>query len=795
MEMKRALLLGTIAICLAACGGGGGSSKPQSRPSGEIGGTAFDNVLMESNIDVYGLDGTLLGSGVTDLEGNYSIELAAVPSQPVKIVASNGRYKEEATNTLVHLDEGDHLYGYVNYTQGGNITTSITLFTSIAAGYAEYLMGLGVPENTAIDNANSSVSQMIGVNIVNTVPVDITDANNAKPSLDPSLRYSFFTAAASPFTAWVSRENGRPQHDFYNSIRFATLAYEDIAHDGFLNGQSAKGTVSMGVVAFDENTYRHALAQNMLIIADSPNNRSGMKPADLLAAATSLNNSNHVAFGTADVVPIDAEKPIVTNPSWFDGETVAGDAVTLSVDVSDTVGVSTVVFSIDGVDFLAPDPENPEITFDTTPFTDAVYPVSVTVTNFAGGQKIYIRDLTIANAGIAISDVHPADGEHIRGTYLFRAAVTDPIAVTDVLFKLDENLQYSPSDLNAPQQSIDTTAVIITEGPHTFDIIAENQGGFTTEYNGTFIIDNTVPVIDWPMEDGIYLSGNFNFSATLSDNIQIASANLFWDGELLTNFVQGGTPTVLTPVYTINTLQDFEGEHSIAIEIADKAGAITTETKTVFLDWNPPQVGFTTPSGIVASEDFNVSWEASDTNGIAGQEIYVAGEKVVELGADDRSYTITPMGSDGVDKEVKLVVTDLAGKVSTAVINARYRYLPPTTGGISVTQSGYMTTYTIPLTNRTGGDISSFVDEGAYLGVGMFGLPVYAAKAGFYVSGNYLKATYATNGYCATGYNRRFVTVKGSVTIIDQWGNSSTRNYGQLANMFAGCVEKPNNNG
>src|SRR5690606_30187654 len=221
------------------------------------------------------------GTGRTDTNGKYSVEMDSVPSQPVRLVASYGTYKEEATNRIIELVEGDHLYGYVNYTQGGSITTSITIYTGIAAGYAEYLMGLGVPAQKAIDDANISVSQMIGVDIVNVTPVDITDADNAKSSLDNSLRYSFFTAASSPFTAWISRENGRPEHEFYNSIKFAALAYEDIAHDGFLNGQSAKGTVSMGVVAFDENTYRHALAQNMLIIADSPNNRSGMKPADL----------------------------------------------------------------------------------------------------------------------------------------------------------------------------------------------------------------------------------------------------------------------------------------------------------------------------------------------------------------------------------------------------------------------------------------------------------------------------------------------------------------------------------
>lgn len=713
MEMKRRFLFGALAIVLASCGGGGGDSPPAQRPSGTLGGKAFDNVLINSDIDVYSLGGQLLGSGKTDTDGVYEVALSSVSSQPVRIVASYGTYKEEATNKTVELVEGDHLYGYVNYTQGGSIATSITLYTSMAAGYAEYLMGLGVPALTAIDNANASVSQMIGVDIVNVVPADITDADNARPSLDSTLRYSFFTAAASPFTAWVSRENGRPEHEYYNSIKFASLAYQDIKHDGLLDGIAATGTVSMGVVAFSPTTYRHLLALNMLIIANSPNNRTGMTPSDLYSAAQTLNNSNHVAFGTSDIVELDAEKPIVANASWFAGETVAGDSVTLSVDVADTVGMSTAVFAIDGFEYLAPDPRSPEITFDSTIITDGIYPVVLTATNFAGGVQTFTRNITIANAGIAISDVHPANGESIRGTYLFRATVTDPIAVASVAFKLDTNTVYSPTDLNAPEQIIDTTAVLVTEGQHTFDIIATNQGGFQDTYSGNFIIDNTPPVIDWGLVDGSYLTGRFDFEATITDNLEIATANLLWDGNLKTNFVQGGKPTSLEAFFTINTVQEFEGEHSIAVEVMDAAGGITTEQRTVFLDWNPPVSNFITPSGEIILDDIELAWEASDTNGIAAQDIYFDGEHVITLGPDDRTYTLDPLGDNGV-KNIALVVTDLAGKTSTSNLSVQDYHKPPELRLVSRCDSGGTACVRIQIDNFVYGDPYYLVSYSLY---------------------------------------------------------------------------------
>lgn len=710
--MLRMACCVVIAATLVACGGGGGSDGgPKKRPSGSVEGTAFDNVLINSDINVYSLAGEKLGSGTTDTNGLYSVELKEQPNQVVKIVANRGQYKEEATNKIVELEESDHLYAYVNYTQGGSITTNVTLYTTIAAGYAEHLMSLGVPARKAVENANSSISELVGVDIVNVTPVDITDPNNSKPSLDSSLRYSFFTAASSPFTAWVSRENGRTPHEFYNSIMFAQLAYDDISHDGLLNGEGAKGVISMGVVQFDESTYRNKLALNMLVAANSENNKSTIGPGELLAPATKLNNSNHVIYGQADIIPLDAEKPVVANPSWFAGETVAGE-VTLSTEVSDVVGVSSVQFIVGGQAFLASNPDSPSVTINTENFEDAIYPVTVKVENFAGAITNFILDLTIANAGIAITDIHPADGEHIRGIYDFRAKVTDPIEVSAVTFKLDDNLQYTPGDLNTPIQSIDTTKVLVTEGQHDFDIVATNQGGFQDTYSGSFIIDNTAPVIDWPLVDGTYLSGNVDISATVSDNIELATAKLFWDGVEQINFVQGGNPDSLSPSHTINTLQDFEGEHSVAFEVSDKAGAVTTESKAVFLDWNPPTSNFSTPSGNTVTSAYSVTWQAHDTNGIEKQVIKKDGVHIVELGADDRTYTLAPTDTEGF-KKVELTVYDKAGKTAVSAINVDEQHVPPGFGLVSqstvdeeIAHEAYhrYRVYTITGTNFSGGE-------------------------------------------------------------------------------------------
>jgi hypothetical protein len=676
--MKKAIVMLSTSL-LFACGGGAGSgsSLPPERPDGALSGIAHDNILVGADINVYALDGNLLGTGETDVQGRYSVDLDSVESQIVLVEATSGRYTEEFSGEVVELEEGDSLRAYVYYAQGGAVDLSVTLLSTISAGYAEYLMGLGVSASDAVSRANGSVSDMVGLDIESIHPVDVTDPSNAKPSLDQQLKYSFVTAAVSPLMAWVSDQNGAATHDPFNSIMFAQKAYDDIRHDGRLDGQGTSGVLAFGTVPVETDMYRNQLAINMLVMASNNNNATGIGAGDLLSFAEEYNSSNHPAFGAeqAPPAPLSAIAPNVTNFSWESGETVAS-SVTFSFDVADRIGMDSVTLTINGTEYVAGNPEAPEFLVDSTIFADGLYSVSVVARSVTGGTTTLSRDLTIANAGITITDVRPQDGEYIRGTYPFSATVTDPIAVNDVRFTVDSNLVYAPTDLNSPVEVIDTAARLVVEGPYTFNVWAENQAGYTADVTNTFYVDNTPPVVTWNLANGSYIAENFVISPAVSDNMALGAATLSIDGDAVLEIDEFETPSSYSFGYASSRSGFDEGEHSVSVTVADKAGAGASASRTFNVDKFYPTVNLLTNGGSF-TESFTMSWNSNDTMGLSQHKVYLDNSLYATLDGSATNTGVTPSGSEGY-RTIKVEAYDHSGKMTADSATVVFNHIPPT---------------------------------------------------------------------------------------------------------------------
>jgi len=679
--MKKIFAL-LATISLASCGGDGGGGSgggiPSERPNGQVAGVAHDNILVNADINIYSLGKELLGSGTTNEEGIYNIQLESVESQIVLVEATNGRYIEEFSGKSVELKEGDSLRAYVYYEQAGNIDMSVTLLSTIAVGYSEYLMSLGVPNLDAVSQSNASISTMAGIDIEAITPVDITNVANANPSLNDQLKYSFITAAVSPLMAWVSKENNTPIHDRpFNSIHFAEKAYDDIRHDGKLDGQGTEGGLAFGVTPISTETYR-SLAVNMLIMANDDNNVTGIDAEDLLDFASQFNASNHPAFGAeqSPPAPLNSISPNVTNFSWSEGETIAA-TVTLSVDVVDQVGVDAVSLNIGGIDYVAANPDKPEFLVDTTSFVDGVYTAEITATSATTGITKVSRTVTIANAGIAVSDVHPQDGEYIRGNYSFSAVVTDPIEVVDVQFQIDDNIYYSQSTLDNPVQILNTTQVIVTETAHTFKVTAENQAGYTTSVTNTFYLDNTDPQISTSLNNDSYITDDYNFQATISDNLKVDDVVLYLDGSVVSDL----SDSIFSNTYSLNypmTVSEMdEGEHIIAVDVSDKAGNNTQLSRSFIIDNFAPELAITTLGGGATQSDYVISWESSDNLGLTGHKIYIDGIYKQALSASTQSISLNGEGNQGL-KTVTVEAADVAGRISSDSTTYYFDYTSPT---------------------------------------------------------------------------------------------------------------------
>ena len=287
MNKVPVLIVFFFFLPIAACGGSG--NLPAQRPAAVVSGAAVDAPIINGNVAIYafadGQAGALLGSGVTDNGGNYSVSIRSA-DQPILVAVSGGYYIDEATGQQVDLLPGQSLTTLANYQSGTPLTVMVTPFTHLAAGLAEYdIAQRGISPASAIDTANKLVSELVGVDVVQTAPLDITDPSNASPSLSPGLQYGFEIAALSNWTQSAAlADNAAVGSAPYNSISLADLMHEDIAADGELDGKGLDqygdpASLHVGTFILNEDIYRHALAVNMIRAAQNPNNKTALSAA------------------------------------------------------------------------------------------------------------------------------------------------------------------------------------------------------------------------------------------------------------------------------------------------------------------------------------------------------------------------------------------------------------------------------------------------------------------------------------------------------------------------------------
>ncbi len=419
MRLPAIIVFGSSLLLLSACGSGPGALPPE-RPDAVISGVAFDGPVMHGQVSVYGFGsggaGSLLGSATTDNEGRYAMTVRA-PDQPVLVTVTGGTYVDEVSGQTIPFPQGAALTAVANYQSGTPLTVAITAYTQLAAGLAQYYIAdQGMTAAAAVDQANQMVSQLVGVDIIATLPVDITDPANAAPALTPGLRYAFAVAAISSWTDYAATvDQVSPGQAPFNALSFAQLMYDDIAADGMLDGYSADASgnpvpVTLGTFALNEDVYRHGLAVQMIRVAQSAINRTSVTASELAAAAEAYNDSTSPVFGGRPVIPFAGGGPGISLQAptgWVGGPQALTPTLALTLD--------------DAFGFAAP----PEILLDGAPLavTDPAPPPVL------GGDYVFTADLNAA----AIPD----------GRHVLSVSATDYIgAVATADFPL--NVDHSP---------------------------------------------------------------------------------------------------------------------------------------------------------------------------------------------------------------------------------------------------------------------------------------------------------------------------------------------------------------
>ncbi|WP_127471665.1 hypothetical protein [Thiomicrorhabdus aquaedulcis] len=202
---KLAPLTIALSLALTACGGGGGSGgdAPPTSFSATTSGAAAKGILSDATVTAVELNANqtpkaTLATATTNAAGTYALTIpASYTGQPIKItvtstantqmkcdvVANCGTRSDDivdtADSTIVNFGEWykpgagavemNALIAPV--TSGATLSTNVTPFTHMAASRAFESPTL---DATAINNANSEVNNLLGFNVLNTQPIDIT---------------------------------------------------------------------------------------------------------------------------------------------------------------------------------------------------------------------------------------------------------------------------------------------------------------------------------------------------------------------------------------------------------------------------------------------------------------------------------------------------------------------------------------------------------------------------------------------------------------------------------------------
>ena len=210
-SLRKSLLTMAVAAALVTgCGGSDDKDKPEVVTS--IGGVAAKGIVTDGIVTAYllgadGEKGAVVGTAVTDNEGSYSLSTASSydGTSPLLLELTAGADTRMVCDSfndcgtvehgdLISLADSDFLMSSVIPGTGSDteVSAAITAFTNMAA---HSVIESGVVSDTSILETTSKINQVVGVNILETTPVNVASESLLGEAAVDSQRYSIMLAA------------------------------------------------------------------------------------------------------------------------------------------------------------------------------------------------------------------------------------------------------------------------------------------------------------------------------------------------------------------------------------------------------------------------------------------------------------------------------------------------------------------------------------------------------------------------------------------------------------------------
>jgi hypothetical protein len=317
---------------------------------------------------------------------------------------------------------------------------------------------------------------------------------------------------------------------------------------------------------------------------DSTTHADGIAKIQATAFDATGNTSKYTLDVTVNNQGPDIEAPSVAITAPSDGAAVSGN-VQVSAAASDNVGVTKVIFAIDGVwagkDTTAPYSFN----WDTTTHADGIVKVQATAFDAAGNTSRYTLDVTVNNQGPDIEApsmaiTAPSDGATVSGNVQVSATASDNVGVTKVTFAIDG--VWAGKDTTAPY-SFNWDSTTHADGIAKVQATAFDAAGNTDTYTLSVTVNNQGPDPDTEVPgilitspgDGATVSGNVQVSATASDNVGVTKVTFAIDG------VWAGKDTTAPYSFNWDTTTHADGIAKVQATAFDAAGNTRRHTLDV----------------------------------------------------------------------------------------------------------------------------------------------------------------------------------------------------------------------
>ncbi len=414
-----------------------------------------------------------------------------------------------------------------------------------------------------------------------------------------------------------------------------------------------------------------------LVDAAAPQNTWGANPTNPNAGDVYAEGLINVAkIGSNVTPPPDTTPPTCAIASPSGGVTVSG-TITVSVNASDNVGVSSVQLYVDGVPGSTDSSSPYSIAWSTTTASNGSHLLMAKAYDAAGNISssasitVNVQNAVTDTTSPVCSITSPTAGALVSGTITPAASASDNVGVARVEFYVDTVLRAT--DTVSPYSfSWDTTTV--ANGNHTLVSKAfDAAGNAGTSSAVTVSVQNAVSDATAPSctiaspTSGASVSGTVSFNVNAADNVAVSKVEFYIDGALRS------TDTTSPYSFSWDTTTSANGGHTLLAKAYDAAGNSTTSASVSVTVQNsgsdsvPPTAIITSPTtGSHVSGNLTVSISATDNVKVTRVDLYVDGSVYASSTSATPSFNWSAAKAGKGTHTLTARAVDAAGNVGTS---------------------------------------------------------------------------------------------------------------------------------